>query len=414
MNENKKPRILIAMHYMELGGAESALLGLLQAHDPERADIDLFLYAHRGELIEFIPVEKVNLIYELAEYSLLEAPIQDVLKRGFFRLAKARMKGREYSNKYSRHNTKGLDDFTGFTYQQYFTVGHLPNINPTVEYDLAISFMTPHYIVLDKVRAKRKLGWIHTDYTNVFTHPQMELEMWSRLDYIASISEEVGNKFCEVFPSLRGKIIPIENILSSVFMRKRAEEFVPDDLHPEPNTINLLSIGRYCYPKRFDQIGTFCKFVNQELKKIDSSLQVKWYIIGYGSEEEEKKMLANIADEGMEKSVITLGKRTNPYPYIKACDVYVQPSRYEGKSITVREAQILGKPVAVSNYPTACSQIHSGIDGLIVPWEIEEGAKAIAEFLCNHALKDSIATYLQAHNCSNEEEIEKIYNLLPS
>lgn len=413
MSENKKPRILITMHYMELGGAESALLGLLQAHDPARADIDLFLYAHRGELIEFIPVEKINLIYEIQEYSLLEAPIQDVVKRGFFRLAKARIQGRKDSNRYAKYNTKGLDDFTGFTYQQYHTVRCLPYINSSVVYDLAISFMTPHYILLDKVRAKRKLGWIHTDYTNVFTHPQMELEMWSRLDFIASISEEVGNKFCEVFPLLREKIIPIENILSSVFMRKRAEEFVPKDLTKEQNTINLLSIGRYCYPKRFDQIGTYCKCVNHEVKKLNPNLQVKWYVIGYGSPEEENKMLTNIAEEGMHQHVISLGKRTNPYPYIRACDVYVQPSRYEGKSITVREAQILGKPVAVSNYPTACSQIHSDVDGLIVPWEIEEGAKAIAEFLLNEEQKNRIITYLQTHNCSNEEEIEKIYNLLP-
>lgn len=401
------------MHYMELGGAESALLGLLQAHDPERADIDLFLYAHRGELLEFIPVEKVNLMYEMAEYSLLETPIVDVLKRGYIKLAHARMMGRQETERYAKKNTKGLDDFTGFIYQQKRTLPLLPAINPTVEYDLAISFMTPHFIVLDKVRAKKKLGWIHTDYTNVFLNKEMELAMWGRLDYVASISEEVGNKFCEVFPSLRDKIIPIENILSSVFMHHRAEEFVPSDIVAEKGIFNLLSIGRYCYPKRFDEVGTICKLVNQHLKDLNSGVQVRWYTIGYGSAEEEEKMRANIEKEGMKDWIVTLGKRTNPYPYIKACDMYVQPSRYEGKSITVREAQILGKPVAVSNYPTASSQVITGVDGLIVPWNIEEGAKAIAEFVVNTSLQKSIKDYLSTHNFSNEQEIEKIYNLLP-
>ena len=60
-----KPRILITMHYMELGGAESALLGLLQAHDPENADIDLFLYDHVGELMRYIP-DSVNLLPRIA------------------------------------------------------------------------------------------------------------------------------------------------------------------------------------------------------------------------------------------------------------------------------------------------------------------------------------------------------------
>ena len=62
----------------------------------------------------------------------------------------------------------------------------------------------------------------------------------------------------------------------------------------------------------------------------------------------------------MEEHVLLLGKRTNPYPYIAACDIYAQPSRYEGKSVTVREAQMLCKPVAVTAYPTATSQVRDG------------------------------------------------------
>ncbi len=65
-----KPRILIAMHYMELGGAESALLGLLQAHDPQKADIDLFLYDHVGDLMQYIP-NTVNLLPRVDAYSML-------------------------------------------------------------------------------------------------------------------------------------------------------------------------------------------------------------------------------------------------------------------------------------------------------------------------------------------------------
>ena len=60
-----KPRVLIAMHYLHLGGAETALIGLLHAWDYERADVDLFLYARRGELLSELPPE-VNLLPELA------------------------------------------------------------------------------------------------------------------------------------------------------------------------------------------------------------------------------------------------------------------------------------------------------------------------------------------------------------
>ena len=291
-------------------------------------------------------------------------------------------------------------------------IKHLPAINPTVEYDLAISFMTPHYILLDKVRAKKTLGWIHTDYTNIFINQEMELAMWNRLDKIASISDEVGNKFCEVFPTLKDKIIPIENILSSRFMKRRAEEFVPTEFGHRDDTINILSIGRYCYPKRFDQAGTIARIVVDELKKRGCTQNFKWYIIGYGSAEEEEKIRKNIQEEGMEEHVIMLGKRSNPYPYISACDVYFQPSRYEGKSITVREAQILGKPVIVANYPTAPSQVNHGVDGLIGPWETEDCATEVAKYLCDQAAQQKISDYLKDHDYGNEWEIEKIYNLI--
>ena len=51
-----KPRIFIAMHYMEIGGAESSLIGLLEALDPERMDIDLFVYSHQGVFLSLIHI----------------------------------------------------------------------------------------------------------------------------------------------------------------------------------------------------------------------------------------------------------------------------------------------------------------------------------------------------------------------
>ena len=114
----------------------------------------------------------------------------------------------------------------------------------------------------------------------------------------------------------------------------------------------------------------------------------------------------------MEQHVILLGKKDNPYPYIKTCDIYVQPSRYEGKSITVREAQILGKPVVVTNYPTAPSQINNGVDGIIVPLDNEGCAHGIAEFINNTHLRQQIIENLRRGDYANAAEVEKIYNLL--
>ena len=113
----------------------------------------------------------------------------------------------------------------------------------------------------------------------------------------------------------------------------------------------------------------------------------------------------------MQEYVRILGKQANPYPFIGACDVYVQPSRYEGKSITVREAQILGKPVVITNYPTAASQVTDGVDGVIVPMDVEACAERMAAFLTDTSRREQMADYLLQHDYGNEAEIEKIYQL---
>ena len=85
-----KPRILVNMHYMEIGGAERALLGLLNAIDTTKVDVDLFLNQHTGEFMKLIPA-KINLLPEIKKYSTLERPIIDILKEGYIDIACARI-----------------------------------------------------------------------------------------------------------------------------------------------------------------------------------------------------------------------------------------------------------------------------------------------------------------------------------
>ena len=397
-----KPRILITMHYMELGGAESALLGLLQSVDSNSADVDVFIYDHRGELMKYIPTDKVNLLPEVTAYKMIERPFVECVKSGQLGVAFGRWLASRTVDK--SPVPKGKHDIRIFTRIADWVEHFVPNIQPDVEYDLAISFLMPHNYVIKKVKAKKKLGWIHTDYSTVYVDVQRELLVWGQLDYIASISDEVGEKFVETFPALKNKIIPIENILSSTFIRQRAEEDTIS-LGSNPSTTKLLTIGRYSPPKKMEEIPAICRRI------VDAGIDVQWFIIGFGSTEIEQEVLDNAKLEGMSDRVRLLGKKENPYPYIKACDIYVQPSRYEGKSITVREAQILCKPVIVTNYPTASSQIHDGVDGIIVPMEVDACAQEMVEFIRDKEKQKRIVVYLKAHDYGNENEIDKIYQL---
>ena len=408
-----KPRILIAIHYMHLGGAEISLIGLLQALDPNKVDIDLFVYSHEGELMKQIP-EYVNVLPEIPAYKMFERPMKEVLKKGHLSVFLARIKAKMRMKSYLKK--KQAIDVLLLLGEEVSKV--VPDINPSVEYELAISFLIPHNFVRDHVRAKKKICWIHTDYTRIDVNAELELPVWDSFDYVASVSSEVSKTFLQVFPTLAPKIIEIENILSSAFVRNRAEEFDAQDtlltahssqLTANKKSVNLLSIGRFCKAKNYDNVPDICKKTLGLLK--DKNIDIRWYIIGFGGYEDLIRQ--KIAEAGMQDHVIILGKKENPYPYIiKVCDIYVQPSRYEGKSVTVREAQMLCKPVVATNYPTASSQIIDGKDGVIVPMDNESCAKGLAEFILNEAKQSQIVEYLMTHDYGNVNEVNKIYSIL--
>ncbi len=396
-----KKRIFITIHYLEIGGAETSLIGLLNAIDPELYDVDLFLYSHRGELLKQVP-DTVHLLPEIKKYDVIEKPIKEAIQKGFSDIALARLWAKYQFARYAKKNH--LKEGSAILQYVFDAVTPLlPDINPNTEYDLAISFLTPHNIVLNKVKAKKKLAWIHTDYTKISVNVEKEIKVWSQFDHIVSISEDVTRSFLSVFPTLVGKIIEIANILSPRTVREKAlvsNLGVPIQIRG----INLLSVGRFSLQKNFDNVPDICRRILQE------GCEVYWYIVGYGGDEQLIK--EKIKEAGMEEHVILLGKQENPYPFIKECDIYIQPSRFEGNAVTVREAQILYKPVIVTNYPTAHSQIKQGVDGIIVPQDNVGCAHEIAQFIKNKELQQKIVGYLKEHDYGNEKEVQKLYSLM--
>ena len=221
-----KPRIIILLHYLELGGAEMSLIGLLGALDPGRVDVDLFIYSHRGPLMRFIP-KWVNLLPEIPAYAAIESPLTQAIRKGHLMVAAGRLAARMRHLQWRRRHPAEGDDGAIMQYVGNCVTPWLPRISPGVSYDLAISFLTPHNICRDKVDAKRKVAWIHTDYSTVSVNTAIEEKVWGAFDHIASISPEVTRSFLEAFPSLSGKIVEIENILSPKFVRSSPGRTTP-------------------------------------------------------------------------------------------------------------------------------------------------------------------------------------------
>lgn len=392
--------ILIIHFNMELGGAESSLLGLLDTVDYNKYSVDLFLLDHSGEFLPLIN-KNVRLLPENRCYKALMQPVAQNFHDGQIKIAAARSFAKICSA--LSHGALHLTH----NYKQYFhklCMPYLPNIPG--EYDLAISFNDPHYIIGEKVNSRIKLAWFHTDASRIQFCDGIEKEMWEMSDYIVNVSDDCKAAFDRTHPYLdQDHSLVIENILSKAFVLKRSVAFNPlDEINCCGNKLMLLSVGRFCDAKNFDNVPDICR------RLAEDGLDIKWYLIGYGGD--EPLIRQKIAEAGMGDRVIILGKKDNPYPYMRACDLYVQPSRYEGKAVTVREAQLLGKPVVITNYATSASQLEDGVDGVIVPMDNAGCAAGIAALLRDPARMRQLSENCAKRDYTNSAEVEKIYALM--
>lgn len=393
-------KVLITSFNMGIGGVERSLINMLDNFDYENYEVDLMLYRHEGEFLDMIS-SKVNLLDEKEGYNSFGDPLDKVIKEGKYALASARVKAKLAAT--TTKITKKVDEVSYYQDQlaNRFSNKYLDKLDK--HYDVAISYVWPHDMVAYKVDAKKKIGWIHTDYSTIYLDRKIDLELWKNFDYIVSISQDCTDAFVKMYPTLKDKIIQVENIRAPKFIAYMSDKKI-DDM-PDDNNIKLLTVARLCHQKAIDNAIKAMKVLKE--KRIDN---IKWYVVGYGPEEAELKQL--IKESNVEDRVILLGKKINPYPYMKKCDIYVQPSRYEGKAVTVLEAQMLGKPVLITNYPTAKSQLNHDIDGYITGLSIDGIAKGIEILIGNRTLREKLEQNTTKNDYSNVEELENLYKVI--
>ena len=422
----EKKRIFITAHYLEIGGAETSLIGLLGAIDYSKYEVDLFLQAVQGEMLQYVPKE-VNVLPEIGCYSMIEKPLSECIKKGYWRVAMARLiaklKFRQYAKK---HHPKDSHSYYDILDNEITKV--LPTLYQLGEYDLAISYIAMKTVVLDKVKAKKKICWIHTDYSTVDCYKPLALPLWNRFDNIISISPDVTKAFLKYLPETAPKIVECENILPKGLILSKAEMkgdgkfFESQALSKRPEAereefkkfegLKLLSVGRICEAKNYDNIPYMAAKLKELLNSLTphlSHLTFTWFIVGPGDHTTIDALSEKL---GVKDNVVFLGPSSNPYPFLKNCDIYVHPSRYEGKSIVVREAQVLCKPIVITNYPTAHSQVNDGVDGVIVPLDNEGCAKGLAEFILDVDKQQQIIKNLQNEDHAGESEVNKIYKFI--
>lgn len=391
-----KKDILFIIPALDVGGGEKSLVNLLNEFDYNRYNVDLFLLNDKGLFMKLLPKE-VNVLGVTEDLKIFKEhlfkSVFKFLKLRKFKLAYSRLiftmknktstnisKGEQYSWRYLRNAIVCLDK----------------------EYDAAIGYLekTSNYICVDCVQAKKKIGWIHTDIEKLGLDEQFELQQLEKLDYIVTVSETCIQSLCNKFISIKDKVKVIENIVASKTINTMAKE----NVNMNSTKVSIVSVGRLSYEKGFDIAVKACK------ELIKSNINVVWYVVGDG--EEKEKLFKLIKKYKIENNFIFIGNDSNPYRYMSRADIYVQPSRFEGKSIAINEAMILNKPIVTTNFSTVKDQLIDGVTGVITEMNEVSLARGIEKIIINKSLKNKIIKNLKHVKLSNESEIDKLYELI--
>lgn len=270
------------------------------------------------------------------------------------------------------------------------------------EYDLIVDYGGQQmlYYMVDKLRGKKKVSFFHNDYSKWPFYYNADKHYYPKVDHIFSISEICVNALKQFFPNCKNKISVMENISSPQLIWKLSEEQAKSF---PINELCLVTVGHICYRKGIDYIIDAVGLLKQQ------NIDFAWTIVGAVL---EPKWIEEIKRKGLQRYFKFVGVQSNPYPYIRQADIYVHPSRFEGKSIALDEAKILCKPIIVTNFSTVRDQFEDGVNATICAMDGKSLARAILNLYEDGLLRQKYIDYLKTHIHDNSSEVQKLYKFL--
>ena len=394
-----KKKILFMVSSMNIGGVEKSLLSLLAVIPKEKYEITILILDKKGGFLEYIP-NNVKLIeaewFKYIKPIIMDSP-QNIIKRY--------IKNYEFlkilSFIYSYFKTKKTND-------RYIYYKHVLKSIPECKekYDVAIAYAGPTEIIdayiSHKIKAEKKIAWVHFDISKHKINKKLYNNLYERFDKIFAVSNECKKKLDELIPAVRNKSDVLLNIVSEDLINEMSESNI--DFDDNYKGIKIITVGRLSKEK-----GQDLAIKALDILKKDR-YDVKWYCIGEGNSRREFEQL--IKEYNLENDFLLLGATSNPYPYIKSADIYVQTSRHEGYCLTLAEAKALNKPIITTNFIGAYDQIKDNENGIIVDCNENDLADAIKKLIDEKEICSRFSNKLREEKIDTTNEINKLLDYI--
>lgn len=392
-------KILFMLINMNIGGTEKALLNMLVEIPKEEFDITILMLEEYGGFLKDIPTN-VKIKY-LDYYS----EIKDILNNPPQQTAKELIKKGKVIKGVNILITHFISKIKGERSNFFkYVLKNYPNI--TEEYDIAVAYAGPmdfiSYFIANKIRASKRIQWIHFDVTKIGFNKKFAEKIYDKFDKVFVVSNEGKDKLINLVPVLKDKVDTFFNIISSNLILKQANE--GRGFNDDFSGVRILTVGRLTKEKGQD---LFIKAIKR--LKYDG-YNVRGYCVGDGTYRKDYEKI--VEENNLEKDFVFLGAKTNPYVYMKECDIYVQPSKHEGYCITLAEARCFDNPIVTTNFTGANEQIKNEVTGLVCGIDEEEVYKSVKRLLDDKRLYGEIRKNLKSDIVDSTGEISKLNKVI--
>ena len=384
MEAYRKRKVAFVLDGAMVGGIETALIQMLRKIDTDKYDISLFTNVQGNPCIGRIP-ECIKVV-DLDEF--------DLRSNFYCSLRKGKLSRAAKLLKYYLKIRLSKSDLDKVRYsQEQFTLSE-------EMFDCAVAYKpswTSVLWVLDHIKAHKSAVWVHGPIWGCKDQHWIE-----GVDYFFCVSKDSKDYIERIYPNVIGRTEVFYNLIDSEEILIKAG----NGWNFGEETV-LVTVGRLTNQKGQDMIPYTMRYL------LDAGYQAKWYVIGDGDLREKIEQLCKKL--GVVDNVILTGTQSNPYPFIKGCDIYVQTSNFEGWGLTVQEAKILNKPIITTDIPVMREQIEHMKNGYITegisPEALFEGIKTLID---NPILCEQFVEELKKESHDNTQEIEKLYAFIES
>ncbi len=400
----KKKKVLFVINTLGHAGAEVALLELLGRLEGTNLELSVYVLTDQGELADDLPPGVKLLNQRYCRSSVLSGEGRRHLRKKVLSSFFTRMSGLKNLPYLIRNGGKMIAKRKLQADKLLWRVLSDGGQVLTETYDLAVAYLEggAAYFVADHVKAARKAAFVHIDYRLAGYTRALDKDVFLRFDRVFTVSGEVREQFLAVYPECEKKTFVFHNLLNEERIRKRSLE--EGGFSDGYSGIRLLTVGRLVYQKAYDVAIETMKLLKE------TGLPLRWYVLGEGDLRGELER--QIRELDLTEDFVLLGADKNPFPYYAQADIYVHLTRFEGKSIAIQEAQVLGKPIVASDCSGNREQIENGVDGILCPLSPEEACRAITLLVRDRELAEKYGAAATGKQRAYEEDIQMLLELL--